>query len=81
MGRYLPSLLELITKVEQQRYLLLSALKEVISRHSASPALVAAFKKYVGNVLPVLLPNAEAKEEGVRSMVAECLGSLAVIDG
>ncbi len=60
--------------------MLLSSLKEVIARHALSDAAAGAFRCYVDSVTPILVSNAERQDEGVRSMVAECLGRLAIVD-
>jgi hypothetical protein len=82
MTHYLPAVLELIRTQDAQRYLLLQALREIITRHSASAAASASFQAYVEQVTPLLLSptNAESTDEGVRGMVAECLGRLAMIN-
>lgn len=60
-------------------YLLLSSLREVISDHAAAPQ--HGFTVYVDRVLPVLKKLSEREEEGVRNMVAECLGKLSITNG
>jgi len=80
MKKYLPHLLTLVKQHADRRYLLLSSVKEIITRHSGAVTTIATFKPYVDSVLPILFENAESKDEGVRSMVAECLGGLAIID-
>ncbi|KAF0689987.1 Aste57867_18631 [Aphanomyces stellatus] len=73
MTLYLPTILDELTKGAHV-YLLLSALKEVLSSKNT---LVG---QYVSAVLPVLKTHCESDEEGVRNMVAECLGKLALIN-
>jgi len=74
MTTYLPLILQALTDSRHQ-YLLLAALKEVIVCHAASTEL--DFGDYVDEVLPHLYRHCETPEEGVRNMVAECLGALA----
>uniref|UniRef100_K3X436 TATA-binding protein interacting (TIP20) domain-containing protein n=1 Tax=Globisporangium ultimum (strain ATCC 200006 / CBS 805.95 / DAOM BR144) TaxID=431595 RepID=K3X436_GLOUD len=75
MEEYLETIMH---KLEQSdnSYLLLSSLREVISDHAASPQ--HGFIVYVDRVLPVLKKLSERDEEGVRNMVAECLGKLSI---
>jgi len=80
MGKYLKNVLTLIKDKENQRYLLLQSMKEIIARHSNRPQTVQSFQPYVDIVTPILFENAESKDEGVRGMVAECLGRLAIIN-
>lgn len=63
----------------ENSYLLLSSLREVISDHAMNAQ--GGFSLYVERVLPVLQKLSARDEEGVRNMVAECLGKLAVTDG
>lgn len=78
MSSYLPVVISSLAKDQSTQYLLLSALKEVISCHSSTCGL--DFQPYVKTVFPILQQHCENKEEGVRNMVAECLGKLALID-
>ncbi|OQR84838.1 Cullin-associated NEDD8-dissociated protein [Achlya hypogyna] len=73
MNSYLPTILAELQK-GKHTYLLLSALKEVLG--CKSPDL----KAYVATVVPVLHAHCETDEEGVRNMVAECLGKLALLE-
>ncbi|OQR95878.1 Cullin-associated NEDD8-dissociated protein, partial [Thraustotheca clavata] len=73
MTSFLPTILDELKK-NMHTYLLLSALKEVLG--CKSPDL----KAYVSTIVPVLHSHCEAEEEGVRNMVAECLGKLALVE-
>jgi len=55
-------------------------LKEILARHTASPSSFQAFQDYVDTVTPILFENTDNKDEGVRGMVAECLGRLSIIN-
>ncbi|CAN0530331.1 unnamed protein product, partial [Ectocarpus sp. 12 AP-2014] len=74
MDRYLPGILDAFEKSVKHQYLLLSSLKEVIVCHANTPGL--EFGPYVDQVLPHLFQHCTSDEEGVRNMVAECLGVL-----
>jgi len=77
MGAYLPVLLQALDAGGRNEYLLLSALKEVIHCHTATAGL--DFAPFVDGALPPLTRHCGHAEEGVRNMVAECLGKLAII--
>lgn len=68
---HLPRMLNQIRADPKRKYLLLHSLKETISR-----AQTDSLKPFVGNVLPLLFEYSEDEEEGVRNVVAECLGKL-----
>ncbi|TYZ57995.1 hypothetical protein PybrP1_012915 [[Pythium] brassicae (nom. inval.)] len=76
MAEYLETIMRALELGDATSYLLLSALREVIADHAASPQ--HGFAAYVARVLPVLRALSAREEEGVRNMVAECLGKLAV---
>jgi len=76
--RYVPQILADIAGNEQQRYLLLRCLKELIAV-SATPAH-GPLVPFIPSVLPLLLEYAESPEEGIRNVVAECVGKLALMD-
>ncbi|RLO07596.1 hypothetical protein DYB28_000406 [Aphanomyces astaci] len=76
MSVYLPTILDELTHDSGAHvYLLLSALKEVLSTKKTD-----VVNQYVSAVLPVLNKHCESDEEGVRNMVAECLGKLALLN-
>jgi hypothetical protein len=73
MSAFLPTILNAL-EASHHQYLLLSALKEVIICHSQDQQLDIG--PYVDQVLPHLIGHCRSSEEGVRNMVAECLGAL-----
>ena len=78
MSVFLPVVLQAVESNRQQQYLLLASLKEIIIVH-ANQAL--DFAPYLDSVLPGLLRQCQAEEDGVRSAVAECLGALTSMHG
>lgn len=76
---YLPDLLVSLQQHDlSHQYLILSSLKEIISCHIAKRSLELC--PHIPSLLPILHERCESKEEGVRNMVAECLGKLAILD-
>lgn len=73
MDKFLSKLLNLINTQKEEQYGLLMALRETISASSQS------FPQS-STVASLLYERAESPDEGVRVMVAECLGRLAVKD-
>eukprot|EP00397_Hematodinium_sp_SG-2012_P004830 GEMP01004844.1.p1 GENE.GEMP01004844.1~~GEMP01004844.1.p1 ORF type:complete len:1220 (+),score=245.97 GEMP01004844.1:145-3804(+) len=80
MGRVLKEVVDQICVTDPKtQYLLLTSLREVISFDSQMPNVAANLETHVPNVLPIFKQFASSSEEGVRHIVAECLGSLLVI--
>ncbi|CAI5744011.1 unnamed protein product [Peronospora destructor] len=75
MEEYLDSIMGKL-ELGENSYLLLTSLREVISDHAAKPH--HGFAMYVDRVLLVLQKMSARQEEGVRNMVGECMGKLAV---
>lgn len=75
LDKFLPHVLEQIKTNTKRKYLLVHSLKEVISQAS-----VEKLKPFVTNSVALLVDNAENEEEGIRNVVAECLGKLALVD-
>lgn len=75
----LPAFLDCMAKDDgTQAYYLLSALRECLERHAPATPGGPSFAAGVAGVLPILASKAEeAEDEGIRNMVAACLGLLA----
>ncbi|XP_048426960.1 cullin-associated NEDD8-dissociated protein 1 isoform X3 [Pyrus x bretschneideri] len=76
--KYLPFILDQIDNQQKKQYLLLHSLKEVIVRQSVDKAEFP--DSSVEKILNLLFNHCESEEEGVRNVVAECLGKIAVIE-
>jgi len=79
LDTFLPRVLKLIDTNLDKAYLLLNSLKEIITAHSEDEKSDELLK-YVQEVVPLLMKSAESEDEGVRTMVAECIGKFAYID-
>ena len=79
---FLPLLLKRLSTSPDRVYLLLTSIKEfvVVLPQSGKAELAVQQFKLSEKLLPLLLEQAENKDEGVRSMVSECIGKLASID-
>ncbi|CAJ0873643.1 14261_t:CDS:10 [Entrophospora sp. SA101] len=76
VSKYLPIIIEQIAGDQKQRYLLLHALKEIISRYSNEEG-VKALGPFADKIWNILFDSGKGdEEEGTRSVVAECLGKL-----
>lgn len=80
MDKYLTILLEAVTSKPGQQYLLLHSLKEIIKRVSEDESKAQAMTGYTATMLPLLYNHANSAEEGVRNVVAECLGKIAILE-
>eukprot|EP00246_Nothoceros_aenigmaticus_P008850 TRINITY_DN2398_c0_g2_i1.p1 TRINITY_DN2398_c0_g2~~TRINITY_DN2398_c0_g2_i1.p1 ORF type:complete len:1034 (-),score=241.13 TRINITY_DN2398_c0_g2_i1:61-2811(-) len=81
LSQYLPFILGQIDSQSKLQYLLLHSLKEVIARQSIDEAGTVELQDAdVQKILALLFTHCESEEEGVRNVVAECLGKLALIE-
>ncbi|MQM07346.1 hypothetical protein Taro_040192 [Colocasia esculenta] len=81
LSKYVPFILDQIDNQQKKQYLLLHSLKEVIARQSLDKAGQAEFQDTnVEKILNLLFNHCQSEEEGVRNVVAECLGKIALID-
>ncbi|KAL9353697.1 hypothetical protein Peur_051667 [Populus x canadensis] len=78
LSRYLPFILDQIDNQQKKQYLLLHSLKEVIVRQSVDKAEFQ--DSIVEKILKLLFNHCESDEEGVRNVVAECLGKIALVE-
>ncbi|KAL3515772.1 hypothetical protein ACH5RR_022674 [Cinchona calisaya] len=78
LQKYLPFILDKIDNQQKKQYLLLHSLKEVIVRQSVDKAEFQ--ESSVEKILHLLFNHCESEEEGVRNVVAECLGKIALIE-
>ncbi|CAN0899465.1 Cullin-associated NEDD8-dissociated protein 1 [Linum grandiflorum] len=78
LSKYLPFILDQIDNQQKKQYLLLHSLKEVIVRQSVDRAEFQ--DSSVEKILKLLFNHCESEEEGVRNVVAECLGKIALIE-
>ncbi|KAJ3188217.1 Cullin-associated NEDD8-dissociated protein 1 [Gaertneriomyces sp. JEL0708] len=78
----MPLLLEHVRQGGKTRYLVLVALKEVITRfshHEASPASTSALRAFAPDLWQQLfIHTEETQEETTRNIIAECLGKLSL---
>ncbi|XP_060971179.1 cullin-associated NEDD8-dissociated protein 1-like [Cannabis sativa] len=78
LSKYLPFILDQIDNQQKKQYLLLHSLKEVIVRQSVDKSEFQ--DSSVEKILKLLFNHCESDEEGVRNVVAECLGKIALIE-
>ncbi|KAJ7946519.1 cullin-associated NEDD8-dissociated protein 1 [Quillaja saponaria] len=78
LPKYLPFILDQIDNQQKKQYLLLHSLKEVIVRQSVDKAEFQ--DSSVEKILNLLFNHSESEEEGIRNVVAECLGKVALIE-
>ncbi|KAI8610491.1 armadillo-type protein [Chytriomyces sp. MP71] len=80
LGVYMPVLISASQEGGKRRYLVLVALKEVIARTSSGKAASASpLAPYSKDLWALLFQSTEqGKEEGTRTVIAECLGKLSV---
>ncbi|KAI8099719.1 armadillo-type protein [Halteromyces radiatus] len=78
IGKYFPLIVSQIKEKPKRRFLLLHALKEVITRCDYQTPIIA-LEEASDDIWTLLLESSESdQEEGTRSVVGECLGKLAL---
>jgi len=72
---YLPFIIENSRKDSSKKYLLIHSLKEIITQAESE-----SIKGYLDDIIPLLFENCNNEKEGIRNVVSECLGKLALSD-
>lgn len=75
LKEFLPLIIKGIRENQKTKYLLIHSLKEIITE-----AEDEKLKPFINDTVPLLFENCENEEEGIRNVVAECLGKLALVD-
>ncbi|KAL9653139.1 hypothetical protein ABK040_006355 [Willaertia magna] len=75
LSKFLPQIIKGIRESPKKKYLLIHSLKEVITQSDSTK-----LKPFISEITPLLFDNSQEEEEGVRNVVAECLGKLALND-
>jgi len=75
LSKFLPQIIKGIRESPKKKYLLIHSLKEVITQSES-----AKLKPFIPEITPLLFDNSQEEEEGVRNVVSECLGKLAIND-
>ncbi|KAG2206299.1 hypothetical protein INT47_007313 [Mucor saturninus] len=81
INRYLPSIVSQIKDQPKKRYLLFHALKEIITRYDSKKETTNSLSNAADEIWALLIRSSESdQEEGTRTVVAECLGKLALTE-
>lgn len=81
INRYLPSIVSQIKEQPRKRYLLFHALKEIITRYDSKKETTNSLSNASDEIWALLIRSSESdQEEGTRTVVAECLGKLALTE-
>lgn len=81
INKYLPTIVSQIKEQPKRRYLLLHALKEIITRYDNRNETANSLSSNADEIWALLLRSSESdQEEGTRTVVAECLGKLALTE-
>jgi len=75
LQKFVPQILADIKGNSKRKYLLIHSLKEVISQ-----AIGEKLKPFISDAVTLLFDNCDNEEEGIRNVVSECLGKLALVD-
>lgn len=78
MAKFLPEILAEVDKSPKAKYLLLSSVREVIVAQARTTEGVAQLKGFFAPLSDLLTAHTKSEEEGIRNIVAECWGKLAL---
>jgi cullin-associated NEDD8-dissociated protein 1 len=78
LSKYLPEILAEVEKSPKSKYLLLSSVRELIVAQAKTPEGVAHLKPFFAPLSDLLSSHTKSEEEGIRNIVAECWGKLAL---
>lgn len=78
MAKFLPEILAEVDKSPKAKYLLLSSVREVIVAQARTAEGVAQLKGFFAPLSDLLTAHTKSEEEGIRNIVAECWGKLAL---
>lgn len=78
MAKFLPEILAEVDKSPKAKYLLLSSVREVIVAQARTSEGVAQLKGFFAPLSDLLTAHTKSEEEGIRNIVAECWGKLAL---
>ena len=73
-------MLKHLRKGDPLEYLLINSLRETIAEAEKKPDSHKFLGPHIQTMLPLLFQSADSKDEGVRTVVGECLGRLAFIE-
>eukprot|EP00013_Stygamoeba_regulata_P006475 CAMPEP_0177637886 /NCGR_PEP_ID=MMETSP0447-20121125/5203_1 /TAXON_ID=0 /ORGANISM="Stygamoeba regulata, Strain BSH-02190019" /LENGTH=1196 /DNA_ID=CAMNT_0019139829 /DNA_START=52 /DNA_END=3641 /DNA_ORIENTATION=+ len=79
LPHFLPTILADIGATTKRQYLLLHSLREIISQESLTDSGKRALLEHTAVIVPILFTHCETEEEGIRNVVSECLGKLALL--
>jgi cullin-associated NEDD8-dissociated protein 1 len=78
LSKFLPEILAEVEKNPKSKYLLLSSVRELIVAQAKTPEGVAHLKPFFQPLSDLLSSHTKSEEEGIRNIVAECWGKLAL---
>jgi cullin-associated NEDD8-dissociated protein 1 len=81
LAKFMPTVLNLVREGGKRRYLVLVSLKEIIARTALTHGSASPLAPFASEMWSLLFANTEESlEEGTRTVIAECLGKLALSD-
>lgn len=78
LSKFLPEILAEVEKSPKSKYLLLSSVRELIVAQARTTEGIAHLKPFFVPLSDLLSSHTKSEEEGIRNIVAECWGKLAL---